>query len=253
MHIRSVVASATFLAASFGAQSAAQQPIEEVFPGKICAIELGFSYSASTGLISNIGDPSPEAELLLSKIIAIAGIEPRIEIYAADIERYATAFATNRWGKKIVVYDRSHRGWANGGGPTISDVRTFAHEIGHHVGSHVHRINYSRHEQELEADRFAGYVMARMGFSLEQSTRRFWDYPGTKYHPGGLRRKAAVTNGWIMAAQLLKEERGQCEMRFQSEPSDIDGTPCRIVQVCSEDGAEQRLSCQDYDGLWYWK
>ncbi|MGV8932535.1 MAG: hypothetical protein ACOH1R_10565 [Luteimonas sp.] len=46
-----------------------------------------------------------------------------------------------------------------------------AHEIGHHLSGHTITEGHSRPEIELEADKFSGYVLYKMGAPLADSTQ----------------------------------------------------------------------------------
>lgn len=72
-----------------------------------------------------------------------------------------------------------------------------AHEIGHHVRFHT-QIHGRNHEFELEADYQAGFILRRMGATLDQATAVFKTFPeeATEYHPGRAERVQMVTVGW---------------------------------------------------------
>lgn len=74
-----------------------------------------------------------------------------------------------------------------------------AHEIGHHLNGHALNDQGSNHKWELEADEFSGFVLARMGSTLEdaQSALLTIKYEkATRTHPAKVDRLNAVQKGW---------------------------------------------------------
>jgi len=232
----------------FPAPAIAQDSETELFNGKIC----GFRFSSPVfGRVSNIGAPSNEALKIVGWITDSVGIRQNFAILAADIERYAVAFATIRGGQRFIVYNRSGFSWSNGRA-SWGDVSTMAHEVGHHLASHVYADEYSQYEQELEADTFSGFTMSKLGATLEQAVSNFWDWPATKWHPGGIRRKKAVETGWLLAEKMKEQEDASCAPGWLGDKKEVEGATCRIVRSC--DGRRQtiRLACKDYDNRWRW-
>ena len=90
------------------------------------------------------------------------------------------------------------------GGDDWAPISIMAHEIGHHLSGHTITEGHSRPQIELEADKFSGYVLYKMGAPLADSTRAILaigspaDQPT---HPGRDRRAAAITEGWQEACQ----------------------------------------------------
>ena len=75
-----------------------------------------------------------------------------------------------------------------------------AHEIGHHASGHAISGGYS-HKHELEADRYSGHLLFRMGATLSQAVSLFEKLPlePSRTHPGRADRLAAVRSGWNTA------------------------------------------------------
>lgn len=231
----------------------AQDEGEVLFQGRICAENFGTS--AFRGRVTNVGDPAPEASSILRSILDVAGIQHDILLRAADIERNARAFATIRNGTRYIVYDRKQHDWGSGKANWF-DVKTMGHEVGHHVASHTAVSEYGKHKRELEADFFAGYALARLGAPREKIERLFWDWEGTAWHPGGLKRKATTMAGFDQAERLKRFESSRlnptCKPGWSTDEIDIDGTTCRIANQCEGGQSIQRMACQDYDGIWRW-
>lgn len=224
-----------------------QSEAEDMFTGRICA----FGSTPATGKTTGLGPPSPEAVKIVQRISDGVGIRANFKIVAADIERYAKAFATVRDGQRYIVYNRKNFRWSKGQAGW-ADVATMAHEVGHHIASHVYVNEYSGHEQELEADRFSGFAMARLGASLKQATARFGNATATKYHPSGADRRKAVEQGWKEGRRMMNLEAEPCTAGWTGQPVDVDGSLCRVARVCTNGRSQTRLACEEYDGTWRW-
>jgi hypothetical protein len=82
-----------------------------------------------------------------------------------------------------------------------------AHEVGHHLEGHTVLGTNSRPEIELEADEFAGFILCKMGASLEQAQLAMHyiaEMKASKTHPGRIDRLAAIEKGWNKAEAQLK-------------------------------------------------
>ena len=231
----------------------AQENVTDMFDGRICAESFG-PYRVS-GRVTNVGAPSEEAATVLRSILDVAGIRHDIELRAADIERYAKAFATITNGKRYIVYNREDHDWRPGKA-TLSDVRTMCHEVGHHVASHTAVDEYPAHTRELEADYFAGYALSRLGTRREKVAALFWDWPATQWHPGGLERKKETLAGFDSAEVFKIREGGlpepRCEPGWQTPEIDVDGKICRVARRCEGKQETTMLACKDYDENWHW-
>ena len=78
-----------------------------------------------------------------------------------------------------------------------------AHEIGHHLNGHALNNAGSNHVFELEADEFSGFILAKMGSSLEdaQSAIQTLRYEkATSTHPAKADRLLAIEKGWSRGA-----------------------------------------------------
>lgn len=113
------------------------------------------------------------------------------------------ALAVNDNGERIIFYNpdflksidlKSNTNWAS--------VSVIAHEVGHHLNNHLlgssDRIHF-----ELEADEFSGFVMHKLGASLEEAqiaAFNFLPHEGSATHPPKSVRLKAIERGWIKDA-----------------------------------------------------
>ena len=76
-------------------------------------------------------------------------------------------------------------------------IGVLAHEMGHHYYNDVVSSSGSTPPKEIEANTFSGYVMAKLGASLQQSIA---SDKASCSHPGNKDRVDAITKGWNFAA-----------------------------------------------------
>jgi hypothetical protein len=113
------------------------------------------------------------------------------------------AYATVISGKRWIIYDNnflenldtySNTKWAS--------ISVMAHEVGHHYYNHVLSGKGSTVPTEIEADKFCGYVLRKMGANLQQASAAMTavatDYQ-TSTHPAKKDRLNAISFGWNAA------------------------------------------------------
>lgn len=187
----------------------------------------------------------PEAQKAVQLIVDAIGIEQNFEVLSGDFDRKVGGFATVRGKTRYIVYDADEFTFADGKTDWIG-MGLMGHEIGHHVAAHTHIHAASSHDRELEADRFAGFVLARLGASKDQALAWTWRLSrlGSDSHPSRERRQAAVSAGWALAETAKIRERGFCKPDWLSDPISINGRSCRIARTCPNREAHIRLACQ---------
>ena len=141
--------------------------------------------------------PAPEARLAVGWIMDTVGLTPNFALGKANFDRKVGAYAVIIKGERRIVYDTELFSWVEGS-PNWRETGIMAHEVGHHLGGHTRTDNATQHAQELEADRFAGFVLAKLGASLPQATRWAQDLSeeGAESHPPRRQRLIAISDGW---------------------------------------------------------
>lgn len=144
-----------------------------------------------------------EAEAIVTDILNVMGLKGNFEIRAADIPN-AAAVVYN--GKRYVMYNPVFISQLNNAtGNDWASVSVLAHEIGHHLNGHT-LSGGSEPGRELEADEFSGYIMQRLGATLEEAETAMKlaaDIKGTATHPGRSARITAIEEGWNRASDQL--------------------------------------------------
>jgi len=164
-----------------------------------------------TGIAANPGDTATSSPCFLlsedtdvpeiiSTIIAYTGLCPNFEIREADVKN---AKAAIRDKKRVILYNKEYMAKLNRKSRTYwAGVSVLAHELGHHLNGHTVSYDKSDLEAELEADQFAGYILRKMGASLEEAQaaiKTVGREQETESHPGRLSRLNAIQKGWMSA------------------------------------------------------
>lgn len=114
---------------------------------------------------------------------------------------YATIINNVRW----IVYDNNFLEDIDAYTATKwASISVMAHEMGHHYYNHVVSRSGSTPPKEIEADAFSGYVMERLGATLQQSVAAMQAIASDRAsstHPGKKDRVNAITRGWNTAKE----------------------------------------------------
>jgi len=132
----------------------------------------------------------------IEDILQVAGLERNFELVeTVEVDNAAALIANNRrilaynpnWIKQIAHTQKWHM------------YGVLSHEIGHHLQGHTLLPGGSRPSTELEADKYAGFVLANLGATEDQAVSFWLTLPlfATATHPGQAERVAAVRAGWL--------------------------------------------------------
>lgn len=173
-----------------------------------------------------------EANEVMNKIIEVVGLHANFIVQAAEVPNAAAAIIGYQ---RYILYNpsfiRQIRLATRNDWPAISIL---AHELGHHLNGHTLKVSGSRPGMELEADEFSGFVLRKMGATLEESQEalRLVASPyGSLTHPPASERLEAVEAGWNRADAYLQ---GKFEAQVSYAPQDaryqvsFDTNPDRI-------------------------
>ena len=113
------------------------------------------------------------------------------------------AYATIIQNMRYIVYDNDFLENLDAYAATkYASISVLAHEMGHHYYNHMVTGRGSTVPVEIEADGFSGYVMSKIGATLEQSIAAMQAIASDKAsatHPAKKDRLAAITRGWNAA------------------------------------------------------
>ena len=164
---------------------------------------------------SNSFKSNVEADNALAKILSVVGASKRFVI--VPCESINNALATIDDGIRYILYDPNFLSSISNNTKYWGNMSILAHEVGHHINGHTLGTSVSAAEnqlQELEADEFSGFVMQKLGATLEQATETIAaiapDGDDTySSHPKKQRRIIAITKGYNNALnnKFVKEEK----------------------------------------------
>lgn len=177
---------------------------------QICKILQKNNFSSNTA-----------AEEALNKILSVIGAAKNFALYqCSDIENCA-AITYN--GDRYILYDGDFMDVIKNTSNSWSNLSILAHEIGHHINGHTIDIKvYSsgsrdapslekKRKQELEADEYSGFVMYKLGASLEEAKAAInlisFDGDDTfSTHPNKSKRIRAIEKGFNSAKNLSNKD-----------------------------------------------
>ncbi len=137
--------------------------------------------------------------------------------FQTKVTKVRTAAAVTSGADKYILYNEAfYYDLMKKAGTEWGPLGVFAHEIAHHVESHLLPKNYREEGtggrrnrgqvliQELEADWFSGRILAKMGATLSDATgavRNVLPAAATATHPARNARMAIIENGWKSICQ----------------------------------------------------
>lgn len=151
-----------------------------------------------------------EARAQVERVVRVSGLEMNFEMI---VDRSTPAAAEIINGRRVILFDpRFMAQVADRICPDWGATSILAHEVGHHLAGHTLRQTSEPWRDELEADEFSGFVLARLGATLAETTSaaaRILPEQATPTHPGRKDRIAAIVHGWQNAEALVSAELSQ--------------------------------------------
>ena len=146
-----------------------------------------------------------EVDQFVDEILAIAGLSKNFKI--TDIPQ-ANCVAIIQGDERFIGVNRNFLGWIQHRAGTVWAVKAIlAHEIGHHLNGHtLDGETGSTPPTELEADKYCGNILAKLGASLEEAQSLFPLISNNEVqdtHPYLKDRLAAVEEGWNAGRKLF--------------------------------------------------
>lgn len=141
-------------------------------------------------------------EHMIQRIVDASGLAKNFKVYRQDGWQNAAATNDPNTGERIIIYGPEFlRDTVEQSGTRWAAISIIAHEVGHHLNGHTLQ-GGSRPDRELEADSFSGFILQRLGASLEQSKAamsRIASPFGSSTHPARPARLTAIEHGWKKA------------------------------------------------------
>lgn len=143
-----------------------------------------------------------EALTLTDEILEAVGLTRNFEVVASNKINNAAAVilrneASPNIGERFIIYNPD---WVHRKIPESrwGVIGLLAHEIGHHLQGHTLDCGKGNPADELEADRFAGNVLGKLG-ATERQAFELWEQlgeQGSETHPPRAERLTVVALGW---------------------------------------------------------
>jgi hypothetical protein len=131
-------------------------------------------------------------------ILQVVGLQPNFVLI--ETGEVSNAAALIQDGTRVLAYNPA---WMNQISPSQKWAMygVLCHEIGHHLQGHTLLPGGSKPPTELEADRYAGFVLAKLGASQDQALSLWQTLSerGSETHPARADRLANVATGWRTA------------------------------------------------------
>ena len=158
-----------------------------------------------------------EADDALNDILAVIGAAKNF--YLIPCDKINNALALTYKGERFILYDKDFIDKINKATNDWSGKFILAHEVGHHINGHTRdfliaslvegQTNEKQREEELEADEFAGFIVAKLGASYSQASE-LMDVISSenddKYstHPNKYKRLEAIKRGFDKVSKINK-------------------------------------------------
>ncbi len=158
---------------------------------------------SNDSVLVNVYKVDREAKEAVYNIVRYSGLTPNFIITPSDV---TTAVAYIKGRQRYISYNQEFITRASNRAKTDwAAISILAHEIGHHLLGHTLKNKGSNPGDELAADKYSGFILYRMGASLEEAKAAMemvGKKEGTKRHPPRQARLEAITNGWLEAKSL---------------------------------------------------
>jgi Peptidase family M48 len=136
-------------------------------------------------------------------VLGYTGLRPNFIVESSNVPD-AVAIITDT--VRYIVYNKDLMTTINErAGNKWAAVAVLAHEVGHHLLGHTLRPGGSRPKEELEADRYSGFILEKLGIPPQVATAAvdmLTNEIGSPTHPRRSERVKSVTDGWWEAFRL---------------------------------------------------
>lgn len=146
---------------------------------------------------------SAGGDVAVQTIMRFTGLPQNFKVMEGDVPNAAAIIVMGADGvpERVIAYNQGfmeqvrsateNNDWAS--------ISIMAHEIGHHLSGHTLMPGGSQPPIELEADKFSGFVLFKMGAGLADAQKAIATLVPEEdgpTHPGRPKRLAAIESGW---------------------------------------------------------
>lgn len=163
------------------------------------------------------GNAPVDCRDMIAQVMHFTGLPQNFTVTEADVPNAAAAILLDesRTPQRVIAFNPEFISLvkrATQDNPWAA-VSVLAHEVGHHLAGHTIQAGGSQPPIELEADKFSGFVLYKMGAAREDALVAMRalvpaEVPRNSTHPPRDRRLAAIGEGWDQACR--QTGRGDC-------------------------------------------
>lgn len=220
LHRSTLLATAIFLAGCGGAESnavanaatlpAAGQSDANMMAAQIADTLQACSYDGRPVRFGMGGAAPRDCNDMIAQVMNFTGLPQNFDVTEANVPNAAAAILLDKQKlpHRVIAFNPGFIELVRRetGGNPWSAVSIMAHEAGHHLAGHTIQPGGSQPPIELEADKFSGFVLYKMGASRDDTLKAINTLvpeavPGNSTHPGRQQRAAAVGEGWDQACR----------------------------------------------------
>ncbi|WP_164857249.1 TPM domain-containing protein [Sphingomonas crocodyli] len=149
------------------------------------------------------GNAPADCSMSVKRIMGFTGLPANFVVVSGPVPNAAAVIMLdqNRISRRVIAFNPNFMAMAQqtAKGSQWGPMSIMAHEIAHHLSGHTIVPGGSRPEIELEADKFSGFVLQKMGAPIDAATQMILAMGtnhGTPTHPDKQSRADAIRQGW---------------------------------------------------------
>ena len=210
LHLASMSALAALLTSACGKADDASKTVSSAAKVETIASTLqACSYDGKpvqADAASLTGRAPQDCASAVTRIMGYTGLPANFVVVSGPVPNAAAVimFDDKRVPRRVIAFNPAFMKAAEAqvGGSPWGPISIMAHEIAHHLSGHTIVPGGSRPEIELEADKFSGYVLQKMGAPLAEAQRMILTVGsshGSPTHPAKDQRADAIQQGWRLS------------------------------------------------------
>jgi hypothetical protein len=158
---------------------------------------------------ASLGGAAPgDCAAAVTQIMGFTGLPANFVVVSGPVPNAAAVILLDdrRVPRRVIAFNPDFMAAAmrQVGGNKWGPISVMAHEIAHHLSGHTIVPGGSRPEIELEADKFSGFVLYKMGAPLSAATQMIQALGSdhaSPTHPAKAQRAAVIREGWVQACR----------------------------------------------------
>ena len=192
----------------------------------------GFNHKIDSKTIS-LNHSNDDVKKALSVILNHTGLPSNFILKEASINNACAVIYCPSEGQceRYIIYDKSFlHNWILNGKTNFLAYAILAHEVGHHLSGHTLIEATDRHTEELEADKFAGFILHKLGANVSdlKSVYSILDESSSLSHPSKNNRISALINGWLLSKN---ENNSLVDQHEVGNVTDTDGNKYKTITI----------------------